>query len=128
MFLSTSLFVNNYFSSFKVYLYTLLFRFRNSSKVKSLIRRAFHSEKFQLAEEENSFQDCLKKIQEIYNVTPYPSQIETAIMLSKGFNVELPTGEGKTLALLMASFLSLKKFRKVIVLTVNEYLVRREYQ
>ncbi|GGH38311.1 protein translocase subunit SecA 2 [Microbacterium album] len=60
--------------------------------------------------------------------TPYEGQLLAAIALSRGFAVELDTGEGKTLAGAMAAALHALAGRSVHVLSVNDYLAGRDAQ
>lgn len=53
-------------------------------------------------------------------------QIETAYALYKGHIAELPTGEGKTLAAVVAAALYVKAERSVQILVFNDYLANRD--
>ena len=56
----------------------------------------------------------------------FPSQLQTAFSLYSGNITELATGEGKTLAAVVAAVLFVKNGRKVHILVFNDYLARRD--
>jgi preprotein translocase subunit SecA len=58
--------------------------------------------------------------------TPRPGQLDAANVLVSGGLVELPTGEGKTLAAALAAATLILNRRQVHVFTVNDYLARRD--
>lgn len=53
-------------------------------------------------------------------------QLETAFALYNGHIAELPTGEGKTLAAVVAAIMFVKAGRKVQILVFNDYLAKRD--
>jgi preprotein translocase subunit SecA len=57
---------------------------------------------------------------------PYDEQIIGAILLHRGQIVEMKTGEGKTLVSTMPVYLNALAGKGVHVITVNEYLARRD--
>jgi preprotein translocase subunit SecA len=57
---------------------------------------------------------------------PRQGQLLVAIALSEGLFAEFPTGEGKTLAVGMASLWLAPKYQGVHIVTANEYLSRRD--
>jgi preprotein translocase subunit SecA len=57
---------------------------------------------------------------------PFDVQVVAALALDRGAVVEMPTGEGKTLAAVMPAALNGLTGRGVHVLTVNDYLARRD--
>lgn len=61
------------------------------------------------------------------NIAPYPVQILAAIKMYQGHVIEMKTGEGKTFVSLMTAFAKVLDGQKVHVLTVNDYLVERDY-
>lgn len=61
------------------------------------------------------------------NIAPYPVQILAAIKMYQGHVIEMKTGEGKTFVSPMAAFAKVLDGQKVHVLTVNDYLVERDY-
>ena len=59
---------------------------------------------------------------------PYPTQLEGAVILEGGDVAELKTGEGKTLTSVMAVYLEALTGKGVHMVTVNEYLARRDWE
>lgn len=59
---------------------------------------------------------------------PYDTQILAALQLLRGHLVEMQTGEGKTLAAALAAAIAATAGSSVFVLTVNDYLITRDYQ
>lgn len=62
----------------------------------------------------------------VLNMTHYPVQILGAIVLHYGNISEMKTGEGKTLVATMPVYLNALSGKGVHVVTVNEYLARRD--
>lgn len=62
----------------------------------------------------------------ILNMTPYDVQIKGAIALHEGNVAEMKTGEGKTLTATMPIILNAMSGNGVHVVTVNEYLAKRD--
>ncbi len=58
----------------------------------------------------------------------FDTQIATAVSLLSGHIAELPTGEGKTLAAVLAAAVLAISGRKVHVLVFNDYLAKRDCQ
>lgn len=56
----------------------------------------------------------------------YPTQILGGLLLHKGQIIEMKTGEGKTLAATLAASLNALSGKGVHVVTVNEYLAKRD--
>ena len=61
------------------------------------------------------------------NIEPYPVQILASIKMYQGHVIEMKTGEGKTFVSSMTAFAKVLDGQKVHVLTVNDYLVERDY-
>ncbi|MBM3970423.1 MAG: translocase [Planctomycetes bacterium] len=59
-------------------------------------------------------------------MTPYPVQVMGAIGLYEGGIAEMQTGEGKTLTAVLPSFLRALPGRGYHVITVNDYLAKRD--
>ena len=57
---------------------------------------------------------------------PYKVQVQGGIMLHKGFITELKTGEGKTLVATMPLYLNALTEKGVHLVTVNDYLAKRD--
>ncbi len=60
-------------------------------------------------------------------IRPYKEQIKAAIKMYKGYAVEMATGEGKTLAILIAALFLTRENRKVYIVTSNDYLSKRDF-
>ena len=63
-----------------------------------------------------------------WNMVPYDVQILGAIVLHQGRIAEMKTGEGKTLVATMPLYLNALTGRGVHLVTVNDYLARRDAQ
>ncbi len=61
-----------------------------------------------------------------WNMIPYDVQILGAVILHQGKIAEMKTGEGKTLVATMPIFLNALTGRGVHIITVNDYLARRD--
>lgn len=59
-------------------------------------------------------------------MTPFKVQIMGAIVIHEGNIAEMKTGEGKTLTAVMPAYLNALTGKGVHIVTVNEYLARRE--
>ncbi|MBR6462900.1 preprotein translocase subunit SecA, partial [bacterium] len=64
----------------------------------------------------------------VWNMIPYDVQILGGIVLHRGAISEMATGEGKTLVSIMPIYLNALTGRGVHVVTVNDYLARRDSQ
>lgn len=64
----------------------------------------------------------------ILGLTPFQVQDVAAYVLYKGCVAEMKTGEGKTLVALIASYLSYMDSRRCHVVTVNDYLAKRDFE
>ncbi|WP_323847958.1 MAG: preprotein translocase subunit SecA [Phytoplasma sp.] len=62
----------------------------------------------------------------VTGLDPYNVQMLGAIVLHKGQIAEMKTGEGKTLTSVMPAYLNALNGKGVHIVTVNEYLARRE--
>lgn len=65
---------------------------------------------------------CFRKL----NKRPFDVQIMGAIAIMNGKIAEIKTGEGKSLIAAISGIMLAKKGRNVHIMTVNEYLVRRD--
>jgi preprotein translocase subunit SecA len=68
---------------------------------------------------------CIAAERELRQV-PRPNQVAAALAMIEGGVVELPTGEGKTLAAALATAVLAARDGAVHVLTVNDYLAARD--
>ncbi|MBP5835931.1 preprotein translocase subunit SecA [Candidatus Phytoplasma meliae] len=64
----------------------------------------------------------------VTGLTPYYVQILGAIILHQGNIAEMKTGEGKTLTAIMPAYLNALSGNPVHIVTVNEYLAKREFE
>ena len=62
----------------------------------------------------------------VNNEFPYRVQIIGALVLNEGNVAEMRTGEGKTLTATMAVYLNALEGKGVHIITVNEYLAKRD--
>jgi preprotein translocase subunit SecA len=62
----------------------------------------------------------------VLGMTPFDVQVMGAIVLHKGKITEMRTGEGKTLVATMAVYLNALEGKGVHVVTVNDYLAKRD--
>lgn len=67
-------------------------------------------------------------IQKHLLITPYNVQFKGAILLYSNKIVEMQTGEGKTIAAVLAALMNAVSNYKTHIITVNEYLVYRDYK
>ncbi|MCZ8632216.1 MAG: hypothetical protein N7Q72_03020, partial [Spiroplasma sp. Tabriz.8] len=64
----------------------------------------------------------------VTGLTPYYVQIVGAVILHQGNISEMKTGEGKTLTAIMPAYLNALSGNPVHIVTVNEYLAKREFE
>lgn len=76
---------------------------------------------------EYKFAVIIEVIYRIKGLKLFESQILTAYYLIKRNIVELPTGEGKTLAAVLAAIILAHNKHKIQVLVFNDYLAKRDY-
>ena len=62
----------------------------------------------------------------VLGMRPYPVQLIGGIVLHQGRIAEMKTGEGKTLVAILPCYLNALTGRGVHVVTVNEYLAKRD--
>ena len=62
----------------------------------------------------------------VLGMKPYPVQLIGGIILHQGRIAEMKTGEGKTLVAILPCYLNALTGRGVHVVTVNEYLAKRD--
>jgi len=62
----------------------------------------------------------------IWDMVPFDVQIIGGIVLHQGKIAEMKTGEGKTLVCVMPAYLNALTGKPVFIVTVNEYLARRD--
>ena len=74
----------------------------------------------------DAFAVCREAAKRVLNQFPYLVQIMGALVLHDGDIAEMKTGEGKTLTATMAVYSNALTGRGVHVITVNEYLAKRD--
>ncbi|MFI3250004.1 MAG: preprotein translocase subunit SecA [Eubacteriales bacterium] len=73
-----------------------------------------------------AFAACREACWRVLGMKPYPVQIVGGIVLHQGRIAEMRTGEGKTLVATLPSYLNALTGKGVHVITVNDYLARRD--
>jgi len=74
----------------------------------------------------NSFSLGREIARRVIGLYPYDVQVQAGIALHQGNMVEMQTGEGKTLAVVLPTLLNALTGRGVHILTFNDYLARRD--
>ena len=96
------------------------------SKMSDLELINYHNnlkKKFVIHEAISIFKEvCFRKI----GIKPYDNQLLGALILFNGAISEMKTGEGKTIVAYIASYLSFLYNQKCFVITVNDYLSKRD--
>jgi preprotein translocase subunit SecA len=79
---------------------------------------------------ENNFLSLIiSRIKIVYKITPRKAQLDAALAMCDNQIVDMSTGEGKTLTILIAAALKvLMKRKSVVVSTINSYLANRDYE
>ena len=73
-----------------------------------------------------AFAACREACDRVLEMRPYPVQIIGGIILHQGRISEMKTGEGKTLVAVLPCYLNALAGKGVHVVTVNDYLARRD--
>ena len=73
-----------------------------------------------------AFAVCREAADRVLGMRPYPVQIIGGIVLHQGRIAEMKTGEGKTLVATMPAYLNALKGDGVHIVTVNDYLAKRD--
>ena len=74
----------------------------------------------------DAFAACREATRRVLNQPHYPVQIIGGIIMHQGRIAEMKTGEGKTQTLVLPAYLNALTGNGVHVVTVNEYLARRD--
>ncbi len=74
----------------------------------------------------DAFAVCREAMWRVIAIKPYPVQILGGIVLHQGRIAEMKTGEGKTFVAAMPSYLNALTGKGVHVVTVNDYLAKRD--
>lgn len=97
--------------------------FSNMSNLELINYHNRLKEKFVIHEAISLFKEvCFRKI----GIKPYDEQLLGALILFNGAISEMKTGEGKTIVAYIASYLSFLYNQKCFVITVNDYLSKRD--
>ena len=73
-----------------------------------------------------AFAACREAASRVLDMRPYPVQVIGGIILHQGRIAEMKTGEGKTLVEILPAYLNALTGRGVHIVTVNEYLAKRD--
>ena len=74
----------------------------------------------------DAFAVCREAMWRVLAIKPYPVQILGGIVLHQGRIAEMKTGEGKTFVAALPSYLNALSGKGVHVVTVNDYLAKRD--
>ncbi|MCL2698510.1 MAG: preprotein translocase subunit SecA, partial [Oscillospiraceae bacterium] len=74
----------------------------------------------------DAFAVCREAMWRVIAIKPYPAQIQGGIVLHQGRIAEMKTGEGKTFVAALPSYLNGLTSEGVHVVTVNDYLAKRD--
>ena len=74
----------------------------------------------------DAFAVCREAMWRVIGIKPYPVQIIGGIVLHQGRIAEMKTGEGKTFVAALPSYLNALTGKGVHVVTVNDYLAKRD--
>ncbi|MDD5887517.1 MAG: preprotein translocase subunit SecA [Oscillospiraceae bacterium] len=74
----------------------------------------------------DAFAACREASWRVLELKPYPVQILGGIVLHNGGIAEMKTGEGKTLVATLPAYLNALSGKGVHIVTVNDYLARRD--
>ena len=73
-----------------------------------------------------AFAVCREAADRVLGMRPYPVQIVGGIVLHQGRIAEMKTGEGKTLVATLPAYLNALSGKGVHIVTVNDYLAKRD--
>jgi len=73
-----------------------------------------------------AFAVCREAASRVLHMKHFPVQVMGAIALHQGKIIEMKTGEGKTLVAILPAYLYALTGKKVHIVTVNEYLAKRD--
>ena len=73
-----------------------------------------------------AFATCREAAARVLNMRHFPVQIEGGMVLHQGRIAEMKTGEGKTLVATLPAYLNALTGKGVHIVTVNDYLARRD--
>lgn len=111
-----------------------LFKWNKSKKSTSfefakLMSESFSKNEFSFSDYEKVYFEVLVTVKHVLNITPHVKQIEASHLMVNGKSVDMPTGEGKTIALgVAAAVLALTTKNKVVVCSSNDVLSSRDLE
>ena len=73
-----------------------------------------------------AFAACREACDRVLDIRPYPVQVIGGIILHQGRIAEMKTGEGKTLVETLPAYLNALSGKGVHIVTVNDYLAKRD--
>ena len=73
-----------------------------------------------------AFAVCREAADRVLGMRPYPVQLIGGIVLHQGRIAEMKTGEGKTLVAILPAYLNALAGKGVHIVTVNDYLAKRD--
>ena len=73
-----------------------------------------------------AFAACREACDRVLDMRPYPVQVIGGIILHQGRIAEMKTGEGKTLVETLPAYLNALSGKGVHIVTVNDYLAKRD--
>ena len=73
-----------------------------------------------------AFATCREAMWRVLSIKPFPVQIIGGIILHQGRIAEMKTGEGKTLVATLPAYLNALEGKGVHIVTVNDYLAKRD--
>ncbi len=99
-----------------------------TAKFRQQIKEAGEENEAKVLDEilEEAFAVCREAAYRVLHQFPYLVQIMGALVINEGDIAEMKTGEGKTLTATMAVYLNALPGKGVHVVTVNEYLAKRD--
>ena len=74
----------------------------------------------------DAFAVCVETAERVLGMRPFPVQIIGGIVLHQGRIAEMKTGEGKTLVATLPTYLNALTGKGVHIVTVNDYLAKRD--
>ena len=74
----------------------------------------------------DAFAVCVEAADRVLGMRPFPVQIVGGIVLHQGRISEMKTGEGKTLVATLPAYLNALSGKGVHIVTVNDYLAKRD--
>lgn len=100
---------------------------KKSAEFANKMSLALNGNSYQFTDFEKNFFTSLLAVKSALGLTPHEKQIEAAYLMFNGISVDMPTGEGKTIALAIAASVHILSGEyKVIVCSSNNELSSRD--